>query len=81
MDPLTHFDQQLGLLIFISTSISSHLSRAYNKNTSLPPLEQSMQLSSDISLVPDHENHHHIHSDTPVGARHSKLSSQEDMVC
>ena len=37
MDPLTHFDQQLGLII--STSVSSHLLRAHNKNKTLPPLE------------------------------------------
>ena len=38
MDPaLTHFDQQLGLII--STSGSSHLLRAHNENKSFPPLE------------------------------------------
>ena len=34
---MTHFDQQLGLII--SSSVSSHLLRAHNKNKALPPLE------------------------------------------
>ena len=38
MDPLAHFDQQLGLII--STSVSSHLLRRDNKNKPLPPLER-----------------------------------------
>ena len=37
MDPWTHFDQQLGLVI--STAISSHLLRAHNRMTSRRPME------------------------------------------
>jgi hypothetical protein len=37
MDPKTHFDQQLGLVI--STAISSHLLRAHAKNQSKHPMQ------------------------------------------
>ena len=74
MDPLTHFDQQLGLII--STSVSSHLLRAHNKNKTLPPLEcpghcEACNCEDDIdeledSSVPDYLTHHHTYH-PPLG--------------
>ena len=76
MDPLAHFDQQLGLII--STLVSSHLLRAHDENKALPPLECRGECDAcncdddindnDISLVTYHQTHNHTHFGTPVGA-------------
>ena len=79
MDPKIHFEQQLGLII--STSVSSHLLRAHNKNKSLPPLQcpghcEACNCDDDDNdvLESDQSTHSYPNQGTPIGAPHHAVS-------